>query len=220
MRHSVKSRMPSPVGPQAPFAPYAPVRSVRQAIAYERSRGFSEPLDRSQLERAGVAPSMTARTLQALRFLDFVDADGASTDSFRAIALASSAEVSAAIRAAAVRAYSVAFGKAVPLELTDPVISDLFRGFRPAAQRPRMAALFRALVVEMNDVGDAEAPKRVPRTMNSRGGAFGEDFSAVHPALRALLQSLPVEGRWTRLQRDRWLVAWSATLDMAVAVTD
>src|SRR5512146_77360 len=81
--------MPIVADGQAPYAPPATVLSIIQGF---RDRGLQTPFTLDVLARAGVSESLGPRTLQSLKLLDLVDADGEPTQQFTDLAKAPQAE--------------------------------------------------------------------------------------------------------------------------------
>ena len=70
-----------PLSPDA-LAPYAPPGSVIEVLRRYRERGLTKPFTTDVLERAGVPASLSRRTLQALKLLGFIDAEGIPNPEF------------------------------------------------------------------------------------------------------------------------------------------
>ena len=67
------------------FGPYAPTGAVVDTITRFRDRGLPSPLNAQALQTIGIAGTMATRTLQALRFLGFLDDDDNPTELFQRI---------------------------------------------------------------------------------------------------------------------------------------
>lgn len=195
--------------------------AVERVINYERDLGLREPIGSEALVRAGVAPSMTARTLRAISFLGLVDEDGYRTEDLEKLRKARAAEVPGLVRTSVQRAYADILKGMDFASVSDGELVEAFRGYEPAAQRHRMIALFRGLCVLAGLLPTEPRP-----TTGTRRVAV-ERLRSTRPAgdpkstmLRSLLDALPRRGRWTRKDRDRWLQAWIATIDLMIIIED
>lgn len=209
--------------PPGPYAPYAPGQAIETVLRVARERGLHEPINAEVLERASVARTMTARTLRALEFLDLVDANGSSTAAFDAIRIANSSQLAGILGDVIRRAYRDVLSRIDPRNPTDGALVEAFLPYEPAAQRPRMIALFRSLTAKAGLLPglDPDRPssafgpaRRQIRTSNPSRSTTGPSDGI----LSALLQSLPANRRWSRDERDRWLQAWTSSLDLVITI--
>jgi len=214
-------RPPPPEPPRGPYAPYAPVVAVERVFAYERERGLREPFGSEGLVRAGVAPSMTARTLRAIAFLGLIDEDGYRTEDLDRLRKARTDEVPGLLQASVGRAYADILKHIDLATATDGEMAEAFRGYEPTAQRHRMIALFRGLCQLAGMLPLDRRPTTRPRRVSVESAR--PTHAAADPKttlLRTLLDALPRHGQWTRGDRDRWLQAWTATVDLVITVED
>lgn len=204
------------------FAPYAPLRALQSVIAFHRDTGLGEPISRAELERAGVASSMTARTLQALRFLGLV-VDGFGTELLDEVRRATDEDLSAVLARSVRRSYADVFSVLDPATATDGAVAEAFRLRQPAAQRPKMIALFRGLSamagLAPSSAADSGRPRRRTPGARLRSSPAGT-MADLDPVVRAVVGSLPASRRWTPAQRQRWLDAMRAAVDLAVEVDE
>jgi hypothetical protein len=157
---------------------------------------------------------MTARTVRALRFLGLVDEGGYRTETFDQLRATSSSDMPSVLRRTLERAYSDVFLKIDLRNATDRDLDEAFRGYEPTGQRPRMVALFRGLATQAGLIA-----RETPAPVSKSGPAGRPEKSALgggYALLRGLLDTLPSARRWTSDERQRWLQAWIATLDLVV----
>jgi Family of unknown function (DUF5343) len=200
--------------PRGPFAPYAPVRSVTLVLRYDRERRLREPVTARSLAAAGVSPSMGPRTLQALRFLRLVDEAGYRTDSLDALRAASDQEFAGRLAEVLRLAYAEIFSRLGPRPPEATKIERAFRLYEPRSQRGRMTALFLGLASEAGML-TAESPERQARRSARSMPRRRPPSDAM---LTVLLERLPASRRWSQDERDRWLRAWAAALDLAIKI--
>lgn len=168
---------------------------------------------------------MTARTLQALRFLGLIDESGYSLEELEHIRRAREQDLPSALRPVVRSAYSMVFAELDPATATDRQLIEAFRGHEPAAQRPKMVALFRALCVRAGLIPGDSSPKASADAGEPRAGVacarVGRMAARVgYPLIDGLLETLPRDGHWTGAERDRWVHALEALLDLSVRIDD
>ncbi len=225
-------------------APYAPIQSVVSVIDTFRNRGLGTPLTTDVLVRAGVPESLGRRTLQSLRLLELIDDEGNPTRQFQDLRQTRGGEE-----------YKERLGEwlrdvyADVLQYTDPAVdppervAEAFRGFQPAGQRLRMAALMLGLfemagLVEGGRKSQPRAPR--PKVSGSRGGsntksatktgsaptrrsqadaAISSSFGQLPPGLIGLLHEIPPAGTsWSKERRDEFMRAFEVVLDFTVPI--
>ncbi len=228
------------------IAPYAPFGCVIAVIRRFRERGLPETLTMQEITRVGVSEGNAPRTLQALRFLKLVDEDGHRTQTFDRLGRVPTSEYAEVLGEIIKEAYRDVFTIVDPAEATDIEINDAFRYYQPQAQRGRMVTLFRGLCQEVGLVagGPPETRKRTkvitasksmmtsnsmalrkPKVeasqhldasgiLNSTPINAGQEFAL----LQGLLQQLPESRKWTQDRRDRWLQAFTASIDLLIDI--
>lgn len=228
------------------IAPYAPFGCVIAVIRRLRERGLPETLTMQEITRVGVSEGNAPRTLQALKFLRLVDEGGHRTQTFDRLGRVSTSEYVDVLGEIIKEAYSDVFTIVDPAEATDVEINDAFRYYQPQAQRGRMVTLFRGLCQEVGLVagGPPETRKRTKAVtaskslmtsnsmasrkpqvetsqnlgatgiLNSNSIGTGQEFTL----LQGLLQQLPGDKKWTQDRRDRWLQAFTASIDLLIDI--
>jgi hypothetical protein len=232
-------------GLQRKKAPYAPASGVLTAIRRYRERGLPEPVETSVLESIGVSPGNAPVTLSALKFLNLLDTDGKHTERFDALKRATSEDYPSVLLSVLQDTYGDVFVIVDPQNHSRSQVEDAFRQFEPAAQRERMVALFVGLCKEagLTVSGSSAAQKerksegeRRPRNHTSKPERKNSDPKTVpvqialeqpktetrvnYELIAALLRQLPSGGAWTSTQRDKWLKAMTANVDVLIEVSD
>lgn len=228
-----------PVSTASP-APYAPGSAILGLLARSRSRGLITPITKDVLTRAGVSDSLVARTLQSLQTLDLIDESGNPTPTMAKLRTVAEDEYKAAMAEWLQSAYAEVFQFADPRYDDAVRVRDAFRAYAPHGQQDRMVSLFMALCAEANiieaqpgdgkqparkspRVGAPPAPKR-PRVVATKASAPASPApppSGLAPSLTGMLESIPKGGKgWTQVDRDKFLLAFSAVLDFAVPIID
>lgn len=159
-------------------APYAPPAAVLQIIQGFRDRGLQTPFTLDVLTRAGVSESLGPRTLQSLKLLDLVDAEGKPTQAFTDLAKAPQAEVQDRLATVLHSVYQDVF-KFVNLDEDDyQRVRDAFRHYQPRGQQERMVTLFLHLCHEAGLTKELLKPPRTgkaPKPAASRPPKRGSD---------------------------------------------
>jgi hypothetical protein len=223
-----------PLQPNGP-GPYAPPSTIIEVIEVFRERGLRTPFTLEVLTRAGIPESLAPRTLQALKLLDLIDAEGNPLEAFHAAVRAPEDQFKEAIQDLIVGAYRDVFSFADPGEQNLDRVRDAFRTYTPIGQQDRMVTLFLGLLEWLGlDVGAAKGgPKegRVARTPKSkratprRRDSDGQkprtpalDLPA--PILSLLTDALPGDGQpWTEPMRKGFMATFGALLDFYYPVT-
>lgn len=216
-------------------APYAPVHNVLSVIRRLRDKGLPNPLSQRELERVGVPEGNAPRTLAALRFLGLVNEDGFMTAEFQRLGKASTVEYPIVLAEILRAAYSGVFTIVDPVEDDEIAIHDAFRHYSPPAQRNRMVTLFLGLCREA-EIVPGGPPVRKAKMRRSTSAKPVKQTAAINvevlPAkepesdgldyrlIAGLMQRLPESGRWTRSQRDKWLQAVAANVDLMIEVEE
>jgi hypothetical protein len=133
-----------PVTPST-AGPYAPAAGILGIVNRYRSKGLPSPIDGDVLARAGVSPSLTPRTLQALHTLDLLNDDGSPSDILEGLRLAPESEYQQRMADWLNAAYADALVYIDPAEATEVQIRDAFRSYKPVGQQDRMVSLFMSL---------------------------------------------------------------------------
>jgi len=227
-------------------APYAPASAVLELIERHRNKGLPPVVDADVLARAGVSDSLIPRTLQAFKTLDLLTEEGRPTDVFEGIRLAPTAEYQQRLTEWLSAAYADALSYVDPATDDEVAIRDAFRKYIPTGQQGRMVTLFMGLFTAagvMPSRAKTAAPKRAAQAnssakpkvglTNSQKAAvrsLGGDRQRQHephtpsfggsipPALAGLLASLPTNGQWTQVQRDKFMAAFPVMLDFAFEI--
>lgn len=163
---------------------------------------------------------MSARTVQALRFLGLVDDDGHTTDDLEWIRRAHEQELPAVLAKILRRAYAAVFARVDPATSTDRDMNEAFRAHEPSAQRPKMIALFRALCVRAGLIAHGSGGLSAAAGTPPRKTRAPDNSRSSYPLVRGLLEALPPDGHWTSDERERWTNALLALLDLSVRVDD
>ena len=183
-----------------------------------------------------MAPTMTSRTHQALRFLGLVDEGGNRLPAFERLKRAETREYPEQLAEIVREAYLPVF-TIVDLSQPDDIkITDAFRRYEPSKQRDKMIALFRGLCEEAAILPRAKKretpaatrgaetarrrptpPVKVPPSPPDDGAAArGPDLSLVS----AVVMQLPRDRKWTTDQREKWINALVATIDLLFEIDE
>ncbi|HEX5173697.1 MAG TPA: DUF5343 domain-containing protein [Gaiellaceae bacterium] len=147
------------------IAPYAPAPAVVGVIRAYRERPLPTPIDATVVEKIGIAPSIVPRTLQALKLIDLLDAEGNPTAALQDLRKAGSDEYHARLAEVVRAAYPDVFTYRDPATDDIAKIEDAFRGYQPVSMRPRMVRLFMGLCQE---AGIVEAAPKVTKATDGR----------------------------------------------------
>lgn len=224
-------------------APYAPFGCVITVIRRLRERGLPEILTLQEINRVGVSEGNASRTLQALKFLKLVDEEGHRTQTFDRLGRVPTSEYAEVLGEIIKEAYQDVFTIVDPAQATDIEINDAFRYYHPHAQRDRMVTLFMGLCKEVGlvaggppetrkrlrktEIGKYVGPSNLTRKYQVEPSHMLEiaDISGTTPTavkefalLQGLLQQLPGDRKWTQEKRDRWLQAFTASIDLLIDV--
>lgn len=232
-----------PVTQEGPV-PYAPPSAILDLVRRHRDKGLPSPVDADVLARAGVPDSLVPRTLQALKILELLNADGTPSDALERMRLAPEAEYQERMAEWLKAAYADALTYVNPAVDGEVAIRDAFRKYTPVGQQSRMVTLFmglftaagvmpersRALVVVKNGGSSKAAPRpasRPPRIdrKNQRDTALPHggttSLSGMPPALAGLLADLPADGEgWTAAKRDKFMTTLAVIVDYCFPVIE
>lgn len=229
-------------------APYAPPATVIDVVERYRERGLQTPITTEVLERAGVSQSLSQRTMQALRLLDFIEADGTPSTELEQLSRAPAEEWQQGLRDLLTTAYAEVWSFTDPAKDDIQRVRDAFRPFNPRGQQERMVTLFLGLCewAGIDVSAAASSKKKAPaaesaRTKPSNGRQVpaaspqrpastkrrtrkdvpADATEGVPPSLLGLLKEIPRDGRsWTSKRRAEFLEAFAAVLSFSVPVVD
>ncbi len=229
-------------------APYTSPASVIEVLTRYRERGMTTPFTKEVLERAGIPATLSGRTMQALKILDFVDGEGNPTDAFRDVSRAPDAEYKQRLGEMLCATYADVLSFADPATDSYDRVRDAFRAFDPRGQQERMVTLFLGLLdhVGLDTSGASGSRKSAPREPGaaqkvqpsrrtsgtrkpaepSKGakkatGAISVIQGDLPPGLVGLLHQIPRDGKgWTEDRRDSFLQAFRSVLDFSVPITE
>ena len=220
-------------------APYAPASAILSLIDRYRNKGLPPVIDGDVLARAGVSPSLIARTLQAMQSLDLLTEEGKASPVLEGIRLAPEPEFKQRLVEWLNSAYADALQFVDPATATEGEIRDAFRSYKPIGQQNRMVTLFMGLFagagvgaekpkastprkVAQPKPSGASTPRPTIRTAalpKTPGHPAAFNNSGMPPALSGLLASLPSpEDGWTKEERDRFVATFGAVLDFCFPV--
>lgn len=218
------------------FAPYAGPSTMISLLRKFRDSGLPWPMTAESLTHVGISEGNAPRTLAAFKFLGLVDEDGQRTKLMDSLGKASTDEYPEVLAEVVRSAYSYVFSIHDPATANEIQIADAFRNYSPEKQRSRMVALFMGLCKESKitsgDPTIVERKSRVSRNLPSKAGQGVEttiqrtapnmNFSLNRWAekLKPVLEKLPdVDNpEWTEQERERWVHAMSAFLDLYIQV--
>lgn len=227
-------------------APYAPPTAVVELLSRYRDRGLSVPITTDVVERAGVSPTLSRRTVQTLKLLGFIDNEGMPSSELEAMSRAPEGQYKQMLGEYLAGVYKEVFAFADPA--TDPYdrVRDAFRSFDPRGQQDRMVTLFLGLLEFAGvDISAAVASRKRTDTAADKKKATGStkkaagastgtkadkkgstgqsappaDSGVLPPGLVGLLQQIPRDGKpWTTERRDAFLAAFRAVLDFTIPI--
>lgn len=215
------------VRPGSP-APYAPPATVLALIQSFRNRGLQTPFTPDVLARAGVQESLIPRTMQALRVLDLVDAEGAPTAQLEGLRRAAEGEYKPRLEAVIRAAYAEVFQFVDPAKDDAVKVRDAFRAFEPIGQIGRMVTLFLGLcqaagIIPEGSKKPAQTQRKPvtpyrPATVSAKAAVRGVG-GIVPPAISGLLGALPGNGKgWTQEDRDKFMRTFESVLDFSIPI--
>lgn len=230
--------------------PYAPPQTVIDVLRRIRDRGLPVPVTSEILERAGVSETLSNRTLQTLKLLNFLDAEGAYMPEFDAANRAPEDQYKSRLGDLILGKYQEVVTFADPGTDSYERVRDAFRGFNPVGQQDRMVSLFLGLLdyvgadtsaaTRKRPDGAPAAPQRsaAPRSQRpkksvsaNRNGSPtksdvarrepADDLAELPPGLVGLLRQIPLGGAgWSAATRNTFIEAFTAVLNFSVPVRD
>jgi hypothetical protein len=233
-----------PVTKEGP-APYGPPKAILDLVQRHRNKGLPSPVDADVLARSGVPDSLIPRTLQSLKILDLIEADGTVSETLERIRLAPESEYQLRLSEWLNAAYADALAYIDPATAQEVDIRDAFRKYVPTGQQSRMVTLFIGLFAaagvradrqrppspaKPSSNGVAAKPRLVTASVSPRarvrqsppppnGQAMSGGGMGLPAALTGLLASLPADGDgWTQDRRDKFLTAFPVILDFCYPV--
>lgn len=226
------------------WAPYAPAATVSHIIHHYRRRDVPDTLRVTDLIQIGVTQPLAPRCLTALTFLGLLDADGSTTEVFRALRMANDDEFAQVFHGVVHAAYKDIFDHVDPSEATLRAITNAFHPYSPGGQRSRMVSLFLGLCQEAG-ISVKEAPKQMPKRSGGSSAPTAAApaseprrkrgrpptapilpatarsmFAPPHddPMIAALIRRLPAPGKpFPANDLDLWIAALKAAAPMVWA---
>lgn len=155
-------------------APYAPGEAVKKVLERYRAAGLPLPVTVDLLKRLDVGDSIAARTLQALKLLDFLDEAGQPTPSFVAFKQAPHDGYKRVLAEHLYQVYAPVFAVLGPNPdlKTGDEIESAFRLYTPDSLRDRMVTLFLSLCEYAEIVTERPTRKPGPKTGTARPRSF------------------------------------------------
>lgn len=222
-------------------APYTSIGNMLLILGRIKKGWVPGQIDKGEMERAGITASNASRTIVALQYLGLIDEDNKTTDTWKAIATATTNDYPKVLEGILRSSYPSIFElHPNPAEATDIEIGDAFKKSEPLNQRDRMVSLFRGLCQEAGLIA-GEPLTRERRTATKQKVASKNDegehqetgvqkYKAPPPPekmpsslvwynnLGILMSRLPdpENAHWTEAEKDKWLNAFHATLDLLI----
>lgn len=136
--------------------PYAPKAAVLKVIEAFRERSPRTPMTVDNISLIdGVSESIAPRTLQAMKLLDLLTAEGEPTPALLRLKEAGRNEYPVRLAEVVKEAYADIFAYHDPTTADPADIQDAFRVYRPSSMRDRMVRLFYGLCEASSIIGAA-----------------------------------------------------------------
>lgn len=210
-----------------------------------RSLNLPETIPVQAYRTAGVPEGMVGRTVAALKFLGLLNDADEPTDEWRALCAVEESSFPAQLEHSVRAAYADIFKVIDPRTDTWERVKSAFQPYSPKSQIDQMVTLFLRLCAEAG-IATLETPKvRRTKAQQQNGGtrplrqarpvtATPSSVSTLpanghtpespdapdYSPVAAVVRRLPSSGKWTPDQRDRWLAAITATVDLVVEAVE
>jgi hypothetical protein len=230
------------------FAPYTSPGNILLILGRIKKGWVPNQIDRGEMIRAGITDGNANRTIAALEYFGLLNEDGKTTDTWKAIATSTSNDYPKVLEGILKNAYPTIFElHPNPAEATDIEIADAFKKSEPYAQQGRMVSLFRGLCQEAglipgepltrerktsqkpasqkNNSKDASIQQQETEIQKYKTPAPPEKMSSSlvwYNNLGTLMSRLPdpENAHWSLDEKERWLHALQAMLDLLITEDD
>ncbi|MCA9826515.1 MAG: DUF5343 domain-containing protein [Dehalococcoidia bacterium] len=226
--------------------PYASPGNIRDVLKRYRQVNLPAVVTATDLAIAGVPENVSHRVAFALRFLGMVNENNEPTPEWRSLCAATEEDYSLQLSAMVKKAYAEVFERVNPETDSQDVIRQAFQPYTPKSQIGRMVTFFLTMCNEAGMV-TLDAPKKrptkrqsqntrssssPPRAENKPSGNNGTpaptppatptptSLQPDYSVIAAIMGRLPANHRWTASQRERWLAAVGAAVDLVVEVEE
>jgi hypothetical protein len=225
------------------FSPYTSIGNMNLVFSRIRKGWIPNEVDEGEMEKIGITKGNSSRTIAALSFFNLIDDYSKPTETWKAIATTTSNEYPGILEKILRSSYKDIFQiHPNPSDATEQDINNAFAKNEPLGQRDRMANLFRGLcqeaglisteinIKERKNVAKLQIGKNtIKKTSEEKSEKSPQknDSNSVNntPAsliwyndLGTLMSRLPNPGNphWTKMERDKWLGALQAMLDLLI----
>lgn len=147
---------------------YAPADAVMLVVDGYRTKHPHTPFTPDNIQPLGVAPSISQRTIQALKLLDLLDASGEPTPAMDVLREAPSAEFPERLAEVVRAAYAEVFAYKNPATDSPEEMAELFRFYKPPSMQPRMIRLFYGLCARAGIIEAAPAIESSGKAANRK----------------------------------------------------
>jgi hypothetical protein len=151
-------------------APYASTENVIRVLDKVYNTGVSGPIGSDLLKQLGIGETMVSRTLQALKFIGFIDAEGNEQPLLRQFMVADEQQRAPLLQDAIREAYAVIFRVVDPAKDDRQKIWIAFKVMHPQKQWDRMVTFFLGFCRYAGmEVKDAPANRPAARVTTPKG---------------------------------------------------